>query len=66
VEGSGRLSVRSTSLAGEHRDPFDRILIAQAKAVNQLLVSSEKLFDGYGVQRLWCRLLCLLLFISIV
>ncbi len=38
---------------GEHKDPFDRILIAHAQAENLLLVSNEKLFDGYGVQRLW-------------
>ncbi len=44
---------RAGLLAGEHRDPFDRILIAQAQAENLLLVSNEKLFDGFGVQRLW-------------
>ncbi len=44
---------RAGLLVGEHRDPFDRILIAQAQAENLLLVSNEKLFDGYGVQRLW-------------
>jgi PIN domain nuclease of toxin-antitoxin system len=44
---------RAGLLAGEHKDPFDRILIAQAQAENLLLVSNEKLFDGYGVQRLW-------------
>jgi len=41
------------SLTGEPRDPFDRILIAQAQAENLLLVSNERLFDGFGVQRLW-------------
>ncbi len=44
---------RAGLLAGEHRDPFDRILIAQAQAENLLLVSNERLFDGFGVQRLW-------------
>jgi len=44
---------RAGLLAGEHKDPFDRILIAQAQAENLLLVSNEKLYDGYGVQRLW-------------
>jgi PIN domain nuclease of toxin-antitoxin system len=43
---------RAGLLAGEHKDPFDRLLIAQAQAENLLLVSNEKLFDGYGVQRL--------------
>jgi PIN domain nuclease of toxin-antitoxin system len=41
------------ALAAEHRDPFDRILIAQAQAENPLLVINEKLFDGFGVQRFW-------------
>jgi PIN domain nuclease of toxin-antitoxin system len=44
---------RAGLLAGEHKDPFDRILIAQAQAENLLLVSNERLFDGFGVQRLW-------------
>lgn len=36
-----------------HRDPFDRMLIAQALARDSTLVSNEALFDRYGVQRLW-------------
>ncbi len=44
---------RAGLLKGAHRDPFDRLLIAQAQAENLLLVSNETLFDGYGVQRLW-------------
>ena len=36
-----------------HRDPFDRILIAQALTERVELVSNEKLFDEYGVRRLW-------------
>ncbi|MFM5950176.1 MAG: type II toxin-antitoxin system VapC family toxin [Novosphingobium sp.] len=36
-----------------HRDPFDRLLIAQALAENLTLVSSEQLFDDFGVKRLW-------------
>jgi len=44
---------RAGLLAGEHKDPFDRLLIAQAQAENLLLVSNEKLFDSFGIQRLW-------------
>lgn len=44
---------RAGSLPGHHRDPFDRMLIAQAQAENLVLVSNETIFDGYGVQRLW-------------
>jgi PIN domain nuclease of toxin-antitoxin system len=36
-----------------HRDPFDRLLIAQALVEDLELVSNEKLFDGFGVRRLW-------------
>lgn len=45
--------VRAGALPGPHRDPFDRMLIAQALERNLVLVSSERLFDRYGVQRLW-------------
>ncbi|MGK2963761.1 MAG: type II toxin-antitoxin system VapC family toxin [Gemmatimonadaceae bacterium] len=41
------------SLEGPHRDPFDRMLIAQAKGKDLALVSNEKLFDDYGVIRIW-------------
>lgn len=36
-----------------HRDPFDRMLIAQALAERMPLVSNEALFDRYGVRRIW-------------
>src|SRR5262249_45595035 len=36
-------------LPGPHRDPFDRMLIAQALAGRLTLVSNERLFDRYGV-----------------
>lgn len=41
------------ALAIPHKDPFDRLLIAQAQLERALLVSNEKLFDGFGVERLW-------------
>ena len=44
---------RAGLLAGHHRDPFDRMLIAQAQSEGLLLISNEKLFDAYGVRRLW-------------
>jgi PIN domain nuclease of toxin-antitoxin system len=36
-----------------HRDPFDRMLIAQAMVEHISMVSAESLFDSYGVQRIW-------------
>ena len=41
------------SLPGPHRDPFDRMLVAQALVENLALVSNERAFDQFGVQRLW-------------
>ncbi len=41
------------ALPGPHRDPFDRMLIAQAMLEGLVLVSNERSFDAYGVGRLW-------------
>jgi PIN domain nuclease of toxin-antitoxin system len=41
------------SLPGPHRDPFDRMLIAQAVLGDPVLVPNELVFDRYGVLRLW-------------
>jgi len=36
-----------------HRDPFDRLLIAQASQERLTLVSVDSIFDAYGVARIW-------------
>ena len=41
------------SLPGKHRDPFDRMLIAQAMSESMTLVTNEALFGAYAVKRLW-------------
>ncbi len=41
------------ALPGPHRDPFDRMLMAQAMLEQLVLVSNEQPFDAYGVGRLW-------------
>ncbi len=41
------------SLAGTHRDPFDRMLIAQSLNHELPLVSIEVVFDDFGVTRIW-------------
>ena len=41
------------NLMSAHRDPFDRLLIAQAKIEELVLVSNETLFDEFGLTRLW-------------
>ena len=40
-------------LAAHHRDPFDRLLIAQAMTEKMPVVSADVVFDQYGVSRLW-------------
>lgn len=45
--------VRAGLLPGPHKDPFDRMLIAQAIAENIPIVSNDRALDGYGVDRLW-------------
>jgi len=41
------------TLTLHHRDPFDRILIAQALAENIPILSADKIFDAYPIERLW-------------
>ncbi len=46
----GRLAGR---LAGTHKDPFDRMLAAQALVENIPLMTDDPAFSGFGVQVLW-------------
>ena len=41
------------TLEFHHRDPFDRIIISQGLVENQEIVSRDKIFDDYGVKRIW-------------
>ncbi len=36
-----------------HKDPFDRILIAQSIIENLALISNEARFDAFGIARIW-------------
>jgi len=45
--------VMSGLLPSHHRDPFDRLLIAQALDLRIPIVSIDRTFDLYGVQRIW-------------
>ena len=46
-------SLRAGLLTSNHRDPFDRMLIAQAQNRNLVLVSNEKYFQQFDVRLLW-------------
>jgi len=41
------------NLAHHHRDPFDRLLVAQAQSETLSLISCDTIFDQYGVLRIW-------------
>ena len=36
-----------------HRDPFDRLLVAQAKLRSASLISGDEVFDAYEIPRVW-------------
>lgn len=42
-----------TRLPLHHRDPFDRLLVAQARAEGLPIVSVDGALDAYGVERIW-------------
>jgi len=44
---------RYLNLPLHHRDPFDRILVAQAMNHSLVLVSCDVAFDAYDIQRVW-------------
>lgn len=51
------ITVRHAAFAGRlraaHKDPFDRLLIAQATLESAVLISNEEVFDAFGVTRIW-------------
>jgi PIN domain nuclease of toxin-antitoxin system len=61
IEGQGFVGLPITvrhgetagALPGPHRDPFDRMLIAQALIDDLVLVSNEQHFGAYGTRLLW-------------
>lgn len=42
-----------SSLPVHHRDPFDRLIIAQSVVEKMPVISIDRAFDAYGVTRLW-------------
>jgi PIN domain nuclease of toxin-antitoxin system len=44
--------IKLTTLDFHHRDPFDRIIIAQGLVENQEIISSNEIFDSYGIKRI--------------
>jgi PIN domain nuclease of toxin-antitoxin system len=46
-------TARVVDLPFHHRDPFDRLIIAQSLEEGLPVVSSDDMFDNYGVERVW-------------
>lgn len=59
AQGFGHLPIsvvdaeRAGRLPGPHRDPFDRMLAAQAQARDLAVVSADTALDTYGIRRIW-------------
>ncbi len=47
------MAVRAGLLPTHHRDPFDRMLVAQAQSLNIPILSADAILDRYDVKRLW-------------
>jgi len=45
--------IKLSTLDYFHIDPFDRIIISQGLSENMVIISSDKVFDDYGVRRKW-------------
>jgi PIN domain nuclease of toxin-antitoxin system len=46
-------ALQAGGLPLHHRDPFDRMLIAQAQIEGMTIVTADRMFDSYDVQVLW-------------
>jgi len=46
-------ALRAGRLTSEHRDPFDRIIAAQALASDIPILSTDSKLDSFGIRRIW-------------
>lgn len=46
-------AVRVEALPWHHRDPFDRLLVAQSQFEGLPVLTADRSFDAYGVERTW-------------
>lgn len=53
LETTVRQAIRGGRLPFHHRNPFDRLLAAQSLELRVPLLSRDKVFDLYGVKRIW-------------
>lgn len=48
-----RHAARVESLPFHHRDPFDRLLVAQAMSEKMTVISADAALSEYGIKRIW-------------
>lgn len=53
IDPSAAEMIDSTLLPPHHKDPFDRLLIAQANQNNLILVTQDQMIARYDVQQMW-------------
>ena len=53
IEIRHTVHISSLPFPPAHKDPFDRLLVAQAIVENMPIVSGDAALDAYGIQRLW-------------
>jgi PIN domain nuclease of toxin-antitoxin system len=53
LETSSQHVIQSGRLPLYHKDPFDRLLVAQALELRVPIISLDDVFDRYGVKRIW-------------
>ncbi len=46
-------ALRAGRLAGKHRDPFDRMIAAQALSEDIPVISADPKLDSFGIRRVW-------------
>ena len=46
-------AIRAGLLPQHHKDPFDRVLVAQAQATGWPIITADAVFEAYGVQLIW-------------
>jgi len=46
-------ALRAGRLTGDHRDPFDRLIAAQALAHDIPIISADPQLDAFGIRRIW-------------
>jgi PIN domain nuclease of toxin-antitoxin system len=53
LDVSATAAIRAGQLPGDHRDPFDRLLAAQALELGAVVVTSDPAFGTLGVEVCW-------------